>query len=368
MTPLTVDEFEAIARERMERSAYDYYAGGSGEERTLAANREAFNRIPLRPRVLVDVSQIDTRTSVLGQRLDLPVMLAPTAFNRLAHADGEMAAARAARSAGTIMIGSTLSTCALEEVAAACDGPLWFQLYVYKDRGFTQELVARAESAGYRALVLTVDTPLLGRRYRDVRNNFVLPEGITMKNFEAAMTNGARWGAHSSFSSYVHDLFDATLSWTAVEWLRAQTRLPILLKGIMTEEDARLAIGAGVDGVIVSNHGGRQLDGAPASIDALPDVVEAVAGRAEVLMDGGVRRGTDVLKALALGACAVCIGRPYLWALAANGEEGVRDVLRILKDELSLAMALSGRPTVASIDRSLVERRPADARPEGRAY
>ena len=358
MPPLTIDEFEAIARERMARSAYDYYAGGAGEERTLAANRDAFNRIPLRPRVLIDVSQIDTRTTVLGQPLDLPVMLAPTAFNRLAHADGEMAAARAARSAGTIMISSTLATCALEEVAGACDGPLWFQLYVYKDRAFTQELVARAEAAGYRALVLTVDTPLLGRRYRDVRNNFVLPEGITMKNFEAAMTNAARWGAHSSFSSYVHDLFDATLSWDAVKWLRAQTRLPILVKGIMTEEDAHLAIDAGVDGVIVSNHGGRQLDGALASIDALPEVVDAVAGRAEVLMDGGIRRGTDVMKALALGARAVCIGRPYLWALAANGEEGVRDVLGMLKEELSLGMALSGRPTIASIDRSLVERRP----------
>ncbi|MDQ3488149.1 MAG: alpha-hydroxy-acid oxidizing protein [Acidobacteriota bacterium] len=361
LTPLNIDEFEAIARERMERSAYDYYAGGSGEERTLAANREAFNRIPLRPRVLIDVSQIDTRTTVLGQPLALPVMLAPTAFNRLAHADGEMAAARAARAAGTIMIGSTLSTCALEDVAGACEGPLWFQLYVYKDRGFTQELVARAEAAGYRALVLTVDTPLLGRRYRDVRNNFVLPEGITMKNFEAAMesmTSAARWGAHSSFSAYVHDLFDATLSWTAVEWLRTQTRLPIVVKGVMTEEDGHLAVSAGADGVIVSNHGGRQLDGALASIDALPEVVDAVAGRADVLMDGGIRRGTDVLKALAFGAHAVCIGRPYLWALAANGEQGVSDALRILKDELSLAMALSGRPTVSSIDRSLVQRRP----------
>ena len=356
MAPLTIDEFEAIARERMSRSAYDYYAGGSGEERTLAANREAFNRIPLRPRVLIDVSAIDTRTAVLGQALDLPVMLSPTAFNRLAHPDGEMAAARAARASGTVMISSTLSTCALEEVAGACDGPLWFQLYVYKDRGFTQELIARAEAARYRALVLTVDTPLLGRRYRDVRNNFVLPEGITMKNFEAAMTNAARWGEHSSFSSYVHDLFDATLSWKAVGWLRTQTRLPIVVKGIMTEEDARLAVDAGVEGVIVSNHGGRQLDGAAASIDALPEVVEAVAGRAEILMDGGIRRGTDVLKALALGARAVCIGRPYLWALAANGEQGVRDALAILKDELSLAMALSGRPTIESIDTSLVKR------------
>jgi 4-hydroxymandelate oxidase len=362
VNPLTLDEYEALARERLERSAYDYYAGGAGEERTLAANREAFNAIPLRPRVLVDVSAIDTRTTALGHSLELPVMLAPTAFNRLAHADGEMAAARAAHGSGTLMIGSTLSTCSLEDVSTACGGPMWFQLYVYKDRVFTQELIARAEAAGYRALVLTVDTPLLGRRYRDVRNNFVLPEGITMRNFEAAMTNASRWGAHSSFSSYVHDLFDATLSWSVVAWLKSQTRLPILVKGILTEEDASLAVHAGVDGVIVSNHGGRQLDGAPASIFALPEVVDAVAGRVEVLMDGGVRRGTDVLKALALGARAVCIGRPYLWALAARGEAGVRDVLRILREELALAMALAGRPTIASVDRSLVERASAHER------
>jgi 4-hydroxymandelate oxidase len=204
--------------------------------------------------------------------------------------------------------------------------------------------------------VLTVDTPLLGRRYRDIRNRFVLPEGMTMKNFEAALTSAERWGEHSSFAAYVHDLFDATLTWSAVEWLKAQTRLPVLVKGILTAEDADLAVRSGVSGVIVSNHGGRQLDGATASIDALPEVVDAIAGRADVLMDGGIRRGTDVLKALALGARAVCIGRPYLWALAAAGEDGVRDVLRLLRDELSLAMALSGRPTVAAIDRSLVGR------------
>jgi 4-hydroxymandelate oxidase len=352
--PLTVDEYEAIARERMERSAYDYYAGGSGDERTLAANRSAFDRIRLRPRVLVDVSVVDVRTSVLGQPIDFPVVLAPTAFNRLAHPDGETAAARAARASGTIMIGSTLSTCALEEVSGACGGGLWFQVYVYKDRALTQELIARAEACGYRALVLTVDTPLLGRRYRDIRNNFSLPPGISMRNFEAAMGNTARWGKHSSFSAYVHDLFDATLTWEAVSWLRAQTQLPLLVKGILTAEDARIAIDRGVNGIVVSNHGGRQLDSAIASIDALPEVVDAVAGRAEVLMDGGVRRGTDVLKAIALGARAVCIGRPYLWALAAAGEEGVRDLLTMLRDELALAMALSGKSTLGTVDRSLI--------------
>ncbi len=354
MTALTVDDYEVLARSRMQPSAYDYYAGGAGDERTLSANRTAFDAITLRPRVLVDVSDISLHTTVLAQSIDFPVLLAPTAFNRLAHPEGEMAAARAAHAAGTIMIGSTLSTCTLEEVAAAGNGPMWFQLYVYKDRGLTEELIARAEACGYRTLVLTVDTPMLGRRYRDVRNNFVLPEGISMRNFEAAMSSAARWGAHSSFSAYVHDLFDATLTWRDVEWLQSRTRLPVVVKGILTADDALVAMDSGVSGIIVSNHGGRQLDGATASIDALPEVVGAVAGRADVLMDGGVRRGTDILKALALGARAVCIGRPYLWALAAAGEEGVRDVLRILREELTLAMALSGRPTVKSIDHSLV--------------
>ncbi len=356
MTPLTLADYEALARERMERSAYDYYAGAAGDERTLAANCAAFDDLTLRPRVLVDVSGVDLRTSVLGQPLALPVMLAPTAFNRLADPDGEMAAARAAGACGTVMVASTISTCSLEEISAAATGPLWFQLYVYKDREMTRELVARSETAGYGALVLTVDTPLLGRRFRDVRNAFALPEGMSMRNFESAMTNAGRWGAHSSFAGYVHDLFDASLSWSAVEWLRSQTQLPLLVKGVLTEEDARQAIHAGVDGIIVSNHGGRQLDGVTPSVRALPEVVEAVAGRVEVLMDGGIRRGTDVLKALALGARGVLIGRAYLWGLAAAGEAGVRGVLDLLRDELRLAMALAGRPTIASIDRSVVFR------------
>jgi 4-hydroxymandelate oxidase len=354
VTPLTVSDYETLARTRLERAAWDYYAGGSGDERTLAANCTAFDRIPLRPRVLTDVSRIDTGTTVLGTTVPAPILLAPTAFNRLACDEGEVAAARAAGAAGTIMICSTLSTCRLEDVAAAATGPLWFQLYVYKDRTMTQELLARAEHARYQAVVLTVDTPLLGRRYRDARNGFVLPDGLSMRNFEAAMSDAARWGQHTSFAAYVHDLFDASLGWETVAWLRSQTRLPLLLKGIMTAEDARLAVEHGVDGIVVSNHGGRQLDGVPASIEVLEEIVDAVAGRAEVLMDGGVRRGTDVLKALALGARAVCIGRPYLWALAAAGEAGVNDVLRILRDELTLAMALSGRATIDAIDRSLV--------------
>jgi 4-hydroxymandelate oxidase len=359
MTPLNVDDYEKLARERMEPAAYDYYAGAAGDEQTLADNRKAFDRLKLRPRVLVDVSAIDLRTTVAGHDVAFPVLLAPTAFNRLANPDGEMAAARAAGAAGTLMIASTLATCTLEEIAGAATGPLWFQLYVYKDRGLTRELLARAEAAGYAAIVLTVDTPLLGRRFRDVRNAFVLPQGMSIANFAAATTDASRWGRHSSFSAYVHDLFDATLSWEAVDWLRAQTRLPIILKGILTEEDASLAVKAGVNAIVVSNHGGRQLDGVAATIDALPEVAEAVAGRIEVLMDGGVRRGSDVLKALALGARAVLIGRPYLWALAAAGEKGVGDLLSMLRDELRLSMALAGRATIESIDRSVLSRRPA---------
>ena len=361
MDILKVDDYEAVARERMEPSAYDYYAGAAGDERTLQENRRAFDRVTLRPRVLVDVSRIDLSTTVLGHAIELPILLAPTAFNRLAHADGELAAARAAVASGTMMVASTLSTCTLEEIAAALatqSGAVrgFFQLYVYKDRSLTQDLVRRAEASGYGAIVLTVDTPMLGRRERDVRNRFALPQGISMKNFEAALTDATRWGPHSSFAAYVHDLFDTTLTWSAVEWLRGQTRLPVLVKGIMTAEDARIAADAGVDGIIVSNHGGRQLDGVAGTATALPEIADALEGRVELLMDGGIRRGSDVLKALALGARAVLIGRAYLWGLAADGEAGVRGVLGILRTELQLAMALSGRPTIKSIDASVVSR------------
>jgi len=354
MHPINIGDFERAARERMERTAFEYYAGAACDERTLAANCDAFGRILIRPRVLVDVSRVDLATRVLGESIAMPIMLAPTAFNRLAHPDGECAAARAAAKAGTLMVASTLSTCTLEEIAAAGAGPLWFQLYVYKDREVTKALVARAERAGFRALVLTVDTPLLGRRERDVRNRFALPEHLAVANFASIKMDAERWGTQSSFSAYVHNLFDASLTWEAVAWLRSLTTLPILLKGILTAEDARLAVDHGADGIIVSNHGGRQLDGSTPAIVALPEVVDAVGGRTPVFMDGGIRRGTDVLKALALGARAVLIGRAYLWGLAADGEAGVSAVLSLLRDELQLAMALAGRPTIASIDRSAV--------------
>ena len=357
MEPLNVDDFEALARERLPAMAYDYYASGAHDEVTLRENRAAFARLALRYRVLVDVSRRDLATTVLGRRIAMPVLIAPTAFHRMAHPDGEVATARAAAAAGTIMTLSTLSTTAIEEVTAASAGPLWFQLYVYKDRGATRDLVQRVEAAGATALVLTVDAVLFGRRERDVRNRFCLPEGLAVRNLVAAgMGDLPPAAADSGLAAYAVSLFDPALSWKDVGWLRSITRLPVIVKGIVRGDDAARAVEQGAAGVVVSNHGGRQLDTARATIDVLPEVVEAVAGRAEVLLDGGVRRGTDVLKAIALGARAVLIGRPVLWGLAAGGEAGVGRVLSLFREEIDLAMALCGCPDVASITRDLVRR------------
>ncbi|MGH7719249.1 MAG: alpha-hydroxy acid oxidase [Gemmatimonadaceae bacterium] len=364
--PANVAEYEALARQCMEPGAYDYYAGAACDECTLTENRRAFERILLRPRVLVDASRVDATTSVLGQPLSMPVMLAPTALNKLAHPDGELAAARAARAAGTIMVASTAATYSVEEIAeAGARGTLWFQVYICKDRGFTRELVRRADAAGCQALVLTADVPYLGRRERDVRNAFEIPPTMSLRNFEPAADGGVQgaWSPHAlsntlptggPFDQHSRHLFDPSITWDVIDWLRSITSMPVLVKGILTPEDARLAVERDVSGIIVSNHGGRQLDSVEPTISALPRVVDAVAGRTEVLMDGGVRRGTDVLKALALGARAVLVGRAYLWGLAVAGEAGVSDVLELLRAELTLAMALSGRPMVAAIDRSLV--------------
>jgi 4-hydroxymandelate oxidase len=348
-------EFEALARARMEPAAFDYFAGAAGDERTLADNRAAFDRLVFRPRVLVDVTTIDTSTRVLDTPVSFPVMLAPTALNRLGHPDGEIAAVRAAGSAGTLMTLSTNSSVAMEDVAAVASGPLWFQLYVYTDRTVTRALVQRAEAAGFRAIVLTVDMPRMGRRDRDLRNRFALPPDVTMKNLESmGRGDAATWPEGSSFTQYVHDLLDPSLTWEAIDWLRSITRLPVLVKGVLSAPDAERAVAHGAAGIVVSNHGGRQLDGAIATIDALPDVVAQVAGRVPVLLDGGIRRGVDVLKALALGATGVLIGRPYLWGLAAAGEVGVRRVLNLLREELELAMALAGVPRIADITPALV--------------
>ncbi len=339
METINISDYEVLARACMEPANWDFYAGGSDDEVTLRANRTAFERIRLRPRVLVDVNVCDVRTTVLGTPVSMPILIAPTAYHGLAHPEAECATAQAAGEAGTLMIASTVSNRSMEEIAAVTSSPLWFQLYTFGGWQSSEMLVRRAEAAGFRAIVLTVDLPRLARRERDIRNNFNLPSRLR----EANLTD-----------ENVAEETPFSLTWESLDWLRGLTTLPILLKGILTAEDAKLAVEHGIEGIIVSNHGGRQLDTTLASIEALPEVVEAVAGRCEIYMDGGIRRGTDVLKALALGARAVLVGRPILWGLVANGATGVRHVLELLRAELELAMVLSGRPTIASIDRSLL--------------
>jgi isopentenyl diphosphate isomerase/L-lactate dehydrogenase-like FMN-dependent dehydrogenase len=343
LEPINLNDYEALAQARMHPAYWDYYQGGSDDEVTLRANRTAFERIRLRPRMLAGVDTGDVRTTVLGIPVSTPILVAPSAQHALAHPEGECATARAAGMAGALMTASTVSTRTLEEIAQAATGPLWFQLYIYYSLRVAEILVHRAEAAGYRAIVLTVDLPRLGNRERDVRNNLNALAPMHEGNF-----------VNVELSEEESDAM-VPLTWETVDWLRSLTSLPVLVKGILTAEDAELAVKHGVAGIIVSNHGGRQLDSALASIEALPEVVDAVAGRCEVYMDGGIRRGTDVLKALALGARAVLIGRPVLWGLAVNGAEGACHVLEILRKELELAMVLSGRPTLASIDRSLVK-------------
>jgi len=349
-------ELEDLARAKIPRATFDYIAGGAEDEVSLRRNREAFGRWALRPRVLRDVSKRDTKTVLLGERVSMPVCVAPTSFHALVHPDGEVATARGTAAAETILIASTISTKPLEEIAAA-DAPRWFQLYVYKDRGVTEELVNRAVRAGYKALCLTADTPVLGRRERDERNAFTLPPGFGIANLKPAGLDGMPEVEHgSAFAQYVTDLLDSSLTWDDVDWLKSISPLPLVIKGIMTAEDAVLAVDHGAAGIVVSNHGGRQLDSTLGSLDALPDVVAAVRGRIEVYLDGGIRRGTDVLKALALGANAVLVGRPILWGLALGGADGVRAVLDELHTELDTAMALAGRANVKDIDASLVVR------------
>lgn len=351
-------ELEVRAREVLPQAVFDYIAGGAEDEVSLRRNREAFGRWALRPRVLVDVSRRETATTVLGQRVTMPVLVAPTAFHRLVHEEGEVATARGAMAEGSLFVLSTLATRSLEEVAAVGEAPRWFQLYVYRHREVTETLVQRAEAAGYGALVVTVDTPLGGRRERDERNAFTLPEGVTLGHFrevELATLPDVPEGT-SGLAAYWSAMLDPTLTWDAVDWLRDRTDLPLVLKGIMTGEDAARAVDRGVEGIVVSNHGGRQMDHSLGTLDVLPEVVEAVGGRAEVYVDGGVRRGTDALKALALGARAVLVGRPVLWGLALDGAEGVQGVLERLRMELDLALALGGCPRVADVDRSLVTR------------
>jgi 4-hydroxymandelate oxidase len=351
---LNLAEIESAARERLTALAYEYYVGGANDEVTVRENRAAFERLALRYRVLVDVSRRSTSTTVLGTPVDFPVLVAPTAFQRLACDDGELATARAAAASGTVMILSTASTCSIEDVGAV-GGQLWFQLYVYADRGLTKALVERAEAAGMKAIVLTVDAPILGRRERDLRNRFHLPDGIRLANVPSSGSVPMPTGhGESGLANHFASGIDASLTWKDVDWLRSMTRLPVVIKGIVRGDDAALAVEHGAAGIIVSNHGGRQLDTSIASIRALPEVADAVGGRAEVLLDGGVRRGTDVIKAIALGARAVLVGRPVVWGLAAAGESGARRVLELLRAEVDQAMALCGCPTVGDISRDLV--------------
>lgn len=349
--PLNLDEFEAVARERLEKGIYGYYAGGADDEVTVRANREAFQRLCLRYRVLVDVSKIDPGTRILGLPLSFPVLLAPTALHRMAHPEGEKATARAAASVGTLMTLSTVSSVSLEEVAAAApEGHRWFQLYQETDRSRTRRLVERAQAAGYKAVVLTVDAPLLGRRERDLRHPFVLPKGVRAAHFDAAPRSVSGGSPLSTFIS------QPGVTWKDLAWTRSFCSLPLLIKGVVRGDDAKRAVEEGIDGIWVSNHGGRQLDTAVTGIDALPEVVAAVGPHFEVLVDGGIRRGTDIVKALALGARAVLVGRPVLWGLAVAGQDGVEQVLAILKRELDNAMALCGCPSLADIGPDLIAR------------
>ena len=347
-SPLNLFDFEGLAQQRLARMAFEYIASGAGDEITLRRNRDCFDEIRLHPRVLVDVSSIDTTCELFGERLEYPILLAPTAYQQLVHPEGERATARGAGAASALYVVSTFATVALEEIARAASGPLWFQLYVHPDRGFTKELIRRAESAGYRALCVTVDTPMLGIRNREVRAGFHLPPGMERANLKTLGT-AAKMGHFETEGGYI---LDPAVTWETIAWIRSLTSLPVLLKGILSPLDARMAHDHGASGIIVSNHGARNLDTVPATIEALPRVTEAVAGSIPVLMDGGIRRGTDVVKALAYGAKAVLIGRPYLWGLGVAGEDGVQQVVKILRMELQTAMALCGTPSLSMINRN----------------
>lgn len=354
--PCNLFDVERLGRARLDHDAADYIAGGADDEITLAANRVALERLELLPRCLVDVSTRDPRAAVLGRTLPFPLLVAPTGFQGLAHPDGEAATARAAARFGTVMVVSTFSTVSLEAVRdAAPAGPRWFQLYVHRDRGLTRSLLERAAAASYEALVLTVDVPVLGRRERDLRNGFSLPPSLRVANFDLRASDPLhRAGPTSGLAEFHRGLRESAFTWRDLEWLASLTSMPLILKGVLRRDDALRAIDHGARAIIVSNHGGRQLDGAIASVRALPAIADAVAERIELLMDGGIRRGTDVIKALALGARAVLIGRPVLWGLAWRGEEGVVRVFELLRDELDSAMALAGAPTLAAISPDLV--------------
>ena len=372
-----VDDLRRIARRRLPRGIFDYIDGGAEDERTMGRNASAFARLEFQPNVLRDVSAIDTSTVLFGSRLSLPLVLAPTGFTRIAHSQGELAVARAAARAGVPYSLSTMSTRSIEEVAAVSDGPKWFQVYTWRDRGLVRDLVERAAACGYQALWLTVDTAVLGRRERDVRRGYTLPpkigpgtivDGIVhpgwtvdfLRNdpitFANVVGRGVGDGTDTavSLAAQVNSQFDAALSWDDVDWLHSLWDGPVVLKGIQTVADARRAVDAGVAGIALSNHGGRQLDDAPSPIELVEPVAQAVGGQVAIICDGGIRRGSDIVKALALGADACSAGRAYLYGLGAAGERGVDHVLELLREGVQRTMALTGRRTLAEIDRDLV--------------
>ncbi len=376
----SVADLRSIARRRLPRGVFDYIDGGAEDERTMAANSAAFAAVTFRPRVLRDVGEVDPSTTLLRRPLPLPLVLAPTGFTRIADPDGELAVARAAARAGLPYTLSTLSTRSIEEVAGASSGPKWFQVYVWRDRGLVKEMIGRAATAGYEALVLTVDTAVLGRRERDVRRGFSLPPKIGLGTLVdgavhpswtwrflrsgsirfANVPDSAGVGDGSTavtLSEYVSTQFDPGLSWRDVEWMRSVWAGPLIVKGIQTVDDARLAADAGVEAIALSNHGGRQLDSAPATLDLVAPVADAVGDRLEIICDGGVRRGSDIVKAVALGARACMAGRAYLYGLGAAGERGVDHVLGLLDADVRRTMALVGASTVAELGRELVEPR-----------
>jgi isopentenyl diphosphate isomerase/L-lactate dehydrogenase-like FMN-dependent dehydrogenase len=343
--PLNIWDYERLAAERLEPGAHGYFAGGAGDEVTLRDNVASYGRWQLRPRMLVDVEGCTTSTTVLGQEVSMPLLVAPVAFQRVAHPDGEVAMARAALGADTIMCLSTLATASPAEIAAT-GAKRWFQLYVFRDEGVTHDLIAQARDGGFGALVLTIDAPVRGNRERDLRTGFAVPPDISVASI----------GHGGVTPSEVFDMISPSLTWRDLERIAGESTLPLLVKGVLTAEDAQLACEHGAAGIVVSNHGGRQLDGVAATIDALPEVVEAVAGRVEVLVDGGIRRGGDVVKALALGARAVLAGRGPLWGLAAAGEDGARHVLELLREEIRVSLQLVGCTSPADVTRAHVAR------------
>lgn len=351
---LDVTDFEREAQAKLPAMSWSYLSGGASDELTLRWNRESYDRLRLRPRALVDVSRLDPSITLLGRRHAFPLLLAPAAYQGLTHPEADLATVRGANAADVTMVASTFSSHTVEDIAAQASRPLWLQLYLQRDREFTRDLIRRAEKSGCEALVVTVDTPVLGPRNRELRARFSLPPGVERANLRGFPNAG---GAHRSTEGAIYSaLLDPSLTWKDIAWLKAQTSLPILLKGILNPDDAVRAAEAGVAGIIVSNHGARNLDTEPATIDALPEVVAKVGGRLPILVDGGVRRGTDILKALALGANAVLIGRPYLYGLAVDGSAGVTRVISILRRELEMAMAVCGRTSIAEIDSTVLWR------------